>query len=153
MRLIRNGKSGQLISLSAAVMVMAALAWPSVGRAEGALVVGKPDNVVEDGIAFGYANDKATADEAIRRAMEECHSAPSSKAAQARCTLVRSYHNECVAIAMDPKAGTPGAGWAVEKTLYEAQRTAMDNCNTTAGPDRQGKCEPSASHCDGTAGN
>lgn len=153
MHLIGRRDGRQTAAFGAAFVLLAALAWPSAGRAEGALAVGKPNDVAKDGVAFGYANNKATKDEAISRAIELCRTAPSSDTAQARCTLVRAYHNECLAISMDPQAGTPGAGWAIAATLEEAQQDALANCEATAGPDRQGHCELSASHCDGTPAN
>ena len=127
-----------------------ALAWPVSGYAEGALAIGAPQNVAKSGIAFGYANNKPSADEAIQRALELCRTAPSSDEAHGLCTLVRSYHDECVAVSMDPKPGTPGAGWAINHTLKEAEENAMANCEATAGPDRRGHCEASASSCDGS---
>ena len=117
-----------------------ALAWPVSGYAEGALAIGAPQNVAKSGIAFGYANNKPSADEAIQRALELCRTAPSSDEAHGLCTLVRSYHDECVAVSMDP----------INHTLKEAEENAMANCEATAGPDRRGHCEASASSCDGS---
>ena len=118
--------------------------------AVGALAVGVPDNVAEQGFAAGFATNKSSTGQARGRALYQCRHAPSSDIAHARCVIVRSFTDECVAISMDPVAGTPGAGWAISRTLAEAQRNALANCEATAGPGRHGKCEVSASHCDGS---
>lgn len=151
----QNGKISSLRNVTKVTIFLftTALAWPGVGHAVGALAVGQTNSVARDGIAFGYSDNKPTAGEAVSRALALCRTAPSTPAAQARCVLVRTYSNECVAVAMDPEAGTPGAGWAIEPTLAEAEQAALDNCKATAGPDRQAYCAPSASYCDHTPDN
>ena len=68
--------------------------------------------------------------------------------AAARCQLVGAFKSECYGIAMDPKAGTPGAGWAIAATKTMAEQRAIDNCKETAGSDRREFCEVAEAKCD-----
>ena len=49
---------------------------------------------------------------------------------------------------MDPKAGTPGAGWAIAATNTIAEQRAMENCKATAGSDRREFCKIEVAKCD-----
>jgi hypothetical protein len=69
--------------------------------------------------------------------------------ARALCAIVANFHDQCVAVAEDPQAGTPGVGWSIADTLPKAE--ALAKCKATAGPGRQGACILDHSQCDGTA--
>jgi hypothetical protein len=109
--------------------------------------------VAKQGFAFGFVNDKASPNEAGTVALETCRKPGPNKpdSARALCTLVGNYHNQCVAIAMDPKSGTPGVGWAISPTMAVAQKQALANCRVTAGAGRREFCTVTNSHCDGSA--
>jgi hypothetical protein len=55
-----------------------------------------------------------------------------------------------VAGALDPKNGTPGAGWALGDTQKQADDEALARCRNTAG-DRRDFCKVINQLCDGTA--
>ena len=135
----------------AAVLLVGGIGWASPSLAVGALAVGVPDSVSQQGFASGYATNSSSSSAARERALYECRHAPSTDIAHSRCIVVRTFTDKCVAISMDPVAGTPGAGWAINRTVSDAQRDALANCEATAGPGRHGHCEISASHCDGDA--
>jgi hypothetical protein len=117
--------------------------------AEGALAIGLPDNVAQDGVAFGYSANFETREKAIAVALEHCRTTKESTAkARSLCQVVEAFRGQCVAISMDPKAGTPGVGWAVAPGKSEADGKALTACKATAGADRQGACVISVSVCD-----
>ena len=135
--------------LSGSVMIQS-----SPGVAAGALAVGLPPDVVKGGFTYGYTNDKATTDEAQSTALEQCRTSRDAKAnskLRSYCKITFTYSNQCVAVAMDPAAGTPGVGWAVANDLRSAESQALAKCEETAGPARRAACKIDHSFCDGTA--
>jgi uncharacterized protein DUF4189 len=120
--------------------------------ADGAIAVGFTANgIAKDGVAVGwsrnYSTDKAGKDEALRK----CHDyKPAPKAAK-QCKVVGTFKDKCLAVAMDPKAGTPGFGWAVAEKKADAEDRALANCKDTAGPDRERYCGLQDHACDGSA--
>jgi hypothetical protein len=139
-----RGLLGAMLTIGAGAMLVARLA-----SAEGALAVGDTGDVIKDGIAFGTAVDEAKGN-AGETALARCKAfvKGSSPQATARCTVVASFARECFSIALDPKSGTPGAGWGVGKDPIEANQKAMKMCATTAGPARQAFCEVKTWGCD-----
>jgi hypothetical protein len=137
----------------AACLIVGALAWPNRGAAEGALAVGLPADVAKEGFAFGYALDKANADEARAAALADCRteSPGVDKRAQALCAPVGSFRNQCFAVAMDPKDATPGVGWAIAANKPAASRAALAKCVETAGADRRDACKVTHAECDESA--
>jgi hypothetical protein len=123
----------------AIVLFVAAVLYPNSGRAEGALAIGQPPNIVKDGYAFGIASNYSTKEEATSNALELCRNTK-SQGSRVLCKVIRSFKNECAAVAMDPKDGTPGAGWAVEATQEKAEENALAECRATAGPSRRQFC-------------
>lgn len=119
---------------------------PGPSSADGAIAVAQPSNVVADGWAYGTAYNFETREEARRVALERCRQTKSEKRRQL-CKVVQSFKHECVAVAMDPKDGTPGVGWAVEDTQEEAEAKALAECRATAG-NRPQFCKISNSGCD-----
>jgi hypothetical protein len=120
-----------------------------IGRA-GALAVGVPADVADEGFAYGWDVDAPNAAVARAKAMANCRNQKSRKAA-ARCQLVKIFKDECFAVAMDPRDGTAGVGWAVAPTQSEAQRQALAACHKTAGDDDRRYCAISESKCNGGA--
>lgn len=124
-----------------------ACAW-----AEGALALGVPENVAKDGFAYGWAFNMDTASEAKEGALEACRTTKEgSKQAKKLCRIYDTFSNQCVAISMDPDAGTPGVGWSIADNRASAEKAALANCKATAGTARMEFCEISTSKCDGTA--
>jgi hypothetical protein len=54
-------------------------------------------------------------------------------------------------MALDPKDGTPGAGWALGDTQTQADDEALARCRSTAGANRSDFCKIDNQNCDGTA--
>ena len=135
-----------ILRWSACLLIAIALAYPSSIRAEGALAVAQPLDVAEDGFYFGTAYRYSSGAEAREAALERCRKAKSEKLGNL-CKLTRTFTHECVAVAMDPKDGTPGVGWAVEKSKQAADAKALAACRATA-KGREEFCEISDSGCD-----
>ncbi len=143
------------VALAGASLVCALALWPARSSAEGALSVGVPPDVATSGVAIGWSVNQPSAEKASEEAMEQCRKrgdaiTPTSLASL--CTQVgKTFHDQCVAIAIDPEDGTPGIGWAVAPTLAVASEQALANCQATAGADRREYCKVSTTGCDGTA--
>ena len=121
------------------VLFAAGFLYPDSGSAEGALAIGQPPNIVKDGYAFGIAWNYSTKEEAASNALEKCRNTK-SEGSRVLCKVVRSFTHECAVVAMDPKDGTPGAGWAIEATQEKAEENALAECRATAGPSRRQFC-------------
>jgi Domain of unknown function (DUF4189) len=145
--------------LSAACAIVASLLFagaigPTSSHAAGALAVALPDDVAKSGFSYGYANDKSDSDTASTRALDLCRTtkdAANDPKLRGLCKVIQNYSNQCVAVAMDPDAGTPGVGWSVADDKISAERTALNRCMDTAGPKRRAACVISHSDCDGSA--
>jgi hypothetical protein len=141
--------------------IFAATAWTALflltsghfspAAADGALAVGTTSDIVKDGIAMGYVVNSSAAGDARASAMEYCRTYKRAPKAAAQCQLVAEFKNECFAIALDPKDGTPGAGWAIAANKAQAESRALANCKATAGSARREYCEIDVAQCDGEA--
>jgi len=100
--------------------------------------------------AIGFGLNYKTMDLARQSALDACHNSTGG-AAKERCEVVATFHNQCVASAIDPKAGTPGAGWAIGDTQKAADDEALSRCRNTAGADRIAFCKIEDQLCDGDA--
>ena len=130
-------------ALGAAVL----LAGAGPAASEGAFAVGSTGDVVGKGMAFGWSYNYASKGEAIEAAMRTCRESGASDAS-AQCMVIATYRNECLAVAIDPQQGTPGAGWAIHADRATAEQRALDSCRATAGPDRRGACRLEEIECD-----
>ena len=86
----------------------------SQSRADGALAIGLPPDVVKGGFTYGYSNNNADANHAEAKALDACRTtkdAANDVKLRSLCKVIQDYSNQCVAVAMDPAAGTPGVGW------------------------------------------
>jgi hypothetical protein len=127
---------------------------PAAAASAGALAVALPADVAKSGFSYGYSNNYADAAQAAAHALDACRTTKdAAKDANLRllCKVVSNYSNQCVAVAMDPEAGTPGVGWAVANDLQSAERQATAKCQETAGPGRRAACVIDHSACDGNA--
>jgi hypothetical protein len=117
-----------------------------------AFAVGVPDDVAKDGVALGEGHNFTSRDEAESRAINECRTnKDSSDAVHALCKLIDHFDNRCLAVSLDPKAGTPGWGWAIADTAQQAKDQALEICRQSAGGDRAPYCIVTQSVCDGHA--
>lgn len=116
--------------------------------AAGAVAVGQTTDVAEDGYAYGNAVNARTKEEAASLALQRCRNYKGAPKAVAQCQVVSTFVRECYGIALDPKAGTPGAGWAVASTLEAARERSLAACEATAGPGRKGQCKVDSAFCD-----
>lgn len=123
-------------------------------RADGALALGIPANVAKDGFSYGWAYDHPSTNAAKEAALKACKTNDEgSSQAKKLCRIYDSFVGRCAAIAMDPKAGTPGVGWAIDDDRAGSEKSALANCKVTAGEDREDFCEISRSICDGEKKN
>jgi hypothetical protein len=122
------------------------------GFAHGAIAIGLPKVVAKDGVAQGYSVRAKTPEEARSVAMGFCGDVTkSSKAAAALCKVVKDFQDQCVALVLDPKPGTPGYGWGIGANKHDAERAALAMCYANAGADRRQYCKSIVSDCDGSA--
>jgi hypothetical protein len=145
---------GAMMRLWTLVLLQIAFALASsASNAAGALAIGSTGDVAKHGIsvgtAVGYPSDK----EAKERALTSCKQfQTASQAVRKLCKIVTTFHGECHSEATDPKAGTPGYGWAIASTKQQADERALANCRATAGADRQSFCvldlKPDEKQCD-----
>jgi hypothetical protein len=140
-------------ALLAAALLAGLLAHPDLAAGDGALAIGEPADVAAEGFAYGFALDEPNGDAANAGAMRDCKTPTRGidPRAQTLCRVVQTFKNQCFAVAMDPKDGTPGAGWAVAGDKDAASGAALAKCVATAGDDRRDACEVTHSGCDGSA--
>ena len=134
----------------AAVGLLAALAWPQTGVAEGALAIGLPGDVANEGVAIGWVINSDSEGTAHERALRGCLDFKDAPAdTRALCRVIKTFRGECVAIALDPESGTPGVGWAIAISMQAAETNALGACAATAGAARQQFCRITVLRCDG----
>jgi hypothetical protein len=125
---------------------------PNAGNAAGALAVALPPDVAKGGFSYGFSNDNGDADTADAKALAACRNtkdASNDPKLRGLCKVIMDYANKCIAVSMDPDAGTPGVGWAVAADLHTAEANALVKCQETAGPTRRKFCVIDHSGCDG----
>lgn len=148
-RWIRPARPLAGIALGLGVLAAVAL-HPDAGYADGALAVGQPADVANQGIAMGYALHFAKREEAQAEALKRCRgSKDAPQAARDLCKIVENFRDRCLAIALDPETGTTGVGWAVAKKQEQAEGLAMDKCAGSAGKKRRDFCRITTTRCDG----
>jgi Domain of unknown function (DUF4189) len=146
----RVGSRPFVTAVALGLIAVALLPGPAV--AEGALAIGLPNDVTKDGIALGWNTNSPTAAEARQRALAGCRDVKNSTdAARSLCTIVGTFHNQCVAGAEDPDPGTPGVGWAVATDKKTAEQQALAMCQAKSPPARRAACKVMTSGCDGSA--
>jgi hypothetical protein len=123
--------------------------WPSPAVSAGALAIGEPAHIEKRGLAIGTAYNAGSREAAEAGALKRCLNfmdAPPDT--RALCKVVKTFENQCSSTALDPKAGTPGFGWAVMDKRADAEAAAVDNCRRTAGKSRVEFCKVATSECD-----
>jgi hypothetical protein len=136
------------LSCGVALIAIVAVAASSPAAADGALAVGSTSDVAKDGIAVGTSINYKSAEEAVEAALKRCSDYKPAPKAAALCMSIGSFKGECYAVSFDPKAGTPGAGWAIASTKALAEERAIANCKITAGANRREFCKIEESKCD-----
>ena len=135
-----------------ALAIGAAVSWPGLAEAEGAMAVGIARGGVAKGYATGFAANQPTVKAARANAVEQCRRMKNSNAdARSGCEVVVTFRNKCVASAIDPESGTPGAGWGVGGSQKTADSQALGRCRAKAGSNRAEFCEVTDRMCDGDA--
>jgi len=147
----------KLVTLTAPMMLVAALA-ASQAIAAGAIAIGIAPGGAAKGYASGFYVGAPDMDTAKAKALAQCKKPQDNvsgtaansgtRAAQARCEVVATFSNQCYSQAVDPKDGTPGAGWAVADTMEKADAEALARCRSTAG-NRRDFCKVFNRNCDG----
>jgi hypothetical protein len=144
----KRGQMKRTVVLGALALA-AVLVETGASVADGAVAIGLPADVAEDGVSMGYATGLPM-DEAKAIAIERCK-ANGSATSMPLCKVVATFRNQCVALAIDPEVGTPGFGWAVADDGQVAKNQALANCQSIAGETRRGACQLGDYGCDGSA--
>ena len=138
------------LAISASLAIVMAVSWQSPARAEGAMAVGIARGGAAKGYATGFAINQPNVKAARSSAVEQCRKTKNSNAdARSGCEVVATFRNKCVASAVDPKSGTPGAGWGVGESQKTADNQALARCRAAAGSERAEFCEITDRFCDG----
>ena len=133
----------------AAVVLIGAMLRPDAGNADAALAVGLPGDVAKQGLAMGYALNYPTREAAQAEALKRCREFKDAPdATRSLCKIVENFRDRCVAVALDPDAGTTGLGWAVDKKQELAEEIALERCVDTAGKKRRDFCRVTLTRCD-----
>ena len=151
---LREGETMKLRQRNLVILISLGLliagAWlPHPAKAMSAFALGLPRNVVEggvtDGVAYNYTTRKAAEERALKRCREDSQAAPTTVAL---CKIVAHFDKQCLAVSMDPGAGTAGYGWAVAATANAANAQALQNCRQAAGLKRASNCGVLVTGCD-----
>jgi hypothetical protein len=138
---------GQIMAAAGVVALVAGA--PSPAASAGALAIGKPARIEKQGVAVGFAHNFKSREIAEAAALKSCLGFKDAPAdTRALCKVVKSFENACYSVALDPKNGTPGFGWAIMTNQAQADDSAMDTCRSTAGKSRARFCKITASNCD-----
>ena len=143
-----------LLALGPAFGLASVLAFASAAPAcaVAALALGVPGDVAKEGVSMGLFTGEQTVEAAQAKALDQCHKQGSDKT-KALCVVVRVFRNQCAALAIDPKPGTPGFGWAIAENPENAKDQALESCRDMAGSDRRDACVvPDPPKCDKTGG-
>jgi hypothetical protein len=150
MRVFPSTKRVWVVVAIVAAGLAGAVMRPLPAAADGAIAVAQPDDVVKKGFAYGFATGYADVNHAEAEALSKCRET-TINAVRPLCAVAQDFKNQCVAVAMDPQAGTPGVGWGIGDDLHTAEATALAGCEQTAGPGRRAACKVDRSGCDGSA--
>lgn len=144
-----NGHFGKAL-LAGALLLAGAAQHADQASAEAALAVGLPADVAKQGLAIGWALNHATKEAAQAEALRRCRDfRDAPQATRDLCRVVESFDDRCVAVALDPDAGTTGVGWAVASKQDVAEDAAMDDCMESSTQKRRNSCRITLARCDG----
>src|SRR5579871_1976503 len=94
---------------------------PSAGLADGALAVALPPDVAKKGFSYGYSYNHPDADKAEADSLERCRNSTKNESLRALCRVTENFRDRCIAVAMDPRDGTPGVGWSIADNYRTAR--------------------------------
>lgn len=141
-------------AMAAAGMLMLTLLMSRPSEASSAFAAGVPDSVAADGVSLGEAHNYDTREAAESEAMRRCQTdSNSTEKVHSLCKIIAHFDNRCLSTALDPKAGTPGWGWAIADTESQADDQALSMCRADAGADRAPYCVIEQSVCDHSSSN
>jgi len=132
----------------AALIVTAALAWPSLAAADGVLAIGVTSPITQGGVTYGYVRNFTPRATAQAAALDTCRKLANVRGAAENCRVVGVFTDQCFAIAFAPPAAA-GLAWAIDADKREAERKAMNDC-ATAAADHRDQCRVVQSRCDGS---
>jgi tetratricopeptide (TPR) repeat protein len=132
-------------SLAIVTVLLAATLAPSAARAAGAIAVGQTDDLARDGYAFGVDYNDLRDSAAADLAVASCRGTQAR--ARDKCAVVKTFHDECFAFAMDSKLAPRGVDWALALTREAAKAQALSQCRAAAGRE----CFLGLNGCDGQA--
>jgi hypothetical protein len=140
-----------LAGTTAAALLVSALLLSQPSMASAAFAAGIPDDVAAKGVALSEEHNVSSRAEAEARALSACQTFKDvTEEVHALCKVIADFDNRCLATSLDPKAGTPGWGWAIADTQTAADDQALSMCRASAGGDRAPYCVISQSVCDHT---
>jgi hypothetical protein len=146
-----------------ALLACAALFVPNHDvHAEGAIAEGIAPGGPAKGYGISIRVDRPNTDAARADALAGCRKGPEQSIsgapldagnakARALCEVVSTFSRKCAAVALDPKDGTPGVGWAIGDTQKNADDEALARCRSVAGTNRRAFCAVTNRLCDGDA--
>jgi hypothetical protein len=134
--------------LQVALLAIAVALSASAAQADGAIAVGKGSNVVKSGIAAGLSTDFSSTKAASADALAQCRNSKVKASTRSLCKVVKTFKNQCAAIAVDPRPGKRGFGWGLGATKFQARASAVVACNQAAGKGQQGFCQAVGADCD-----
>ena len=114
--------------------------------AHGAVATGGITDGSPYGSAYGISYGWATKAKADAKALEECEKHRGKLGSP--CEIVADYARAWASVAIDPKGGTPGFGWAVESDKKTVEARALFRCRATSPEDRKPFCAVSATFQD-----
>jgi len=112
----------------ASALLVAALAWADVTRAEGALAVGIPQGNPARGFKWDV---RVNTPDPAPKVMEDCRAARNPRTGAA-CKLIDTFNDQCVAVTSngEPTAPVTAAGWAIAPDRVTAVNRALEKCES-----------------------
>lgn len=107
--------------------------------AHGAIAVGGITKGSPYGSAYGISYSFASTGQAHSRALKECETHRGKVGTP--CKVVADFSRRWASVAIDPDAGTPGFGWAVDPDKKTVEAYAMYKCTSTSPDDRKPFCK------------
>ena len=138
------------LALTGALLIAGAVQGADGARADAALAVSQIGDVAKQGVAIGWAVDYGSKEAAQTEALARCRAFPDApQATREACRIVETFGDRCLAVALDPAAGTAGVGWGVHKNRDWAEEEAMERCAEASTPKRREACRVALIRCDG----
>lgn len=119
--------------------------------AKATLAAAIPADIAKDGVATGMSSGFPSRALADKDAVDRCLGYRGvGEKVLSLCKVVATFDGQCVAIAIDPAAGTPGFGWGIGDGIPEAEEKALAACRDSSPADRKSFCRVEERKCDTT---